>query len=1228
MLDNVKIGPKLTGGFLVVAVLAAVVGLTGYLSADLLMKHLDEIAQTRLSGVRSLLVLQESQNAVLAGERGLLNRRMFTDPKVRQAQFDYIEDAWRRADQAWAIYEPLPKSTEEAQVWKEFVPVWAAWKNAHLAMMKQSGEKAGLADAGHSAIGAEITALDDRIYAASLEARQDYLAASAKLARLAEINDQIAETAGVAARQAAARAKSIILIVALVALASAAALGTMLSRSISRPLQCGVEMMRELSLGHLGQRLRMRRRDEVGVLAQTMDGFAEDLQRNMVGSIQKIAAGDLTVQLVPKDGQDEITPALMTTVGSLQGLVTEAGMLSQAAIAGKLATRGDTTRFQGGYRDIVQGVNDTLDAVVGPLNVAATYVDRISKGDIPAKITDMYQGDFNEIKNNLNTCIDAVNALVVDAGTLSQAAVAGKLTTRADASHHQGDFRRIVDGVNRTIDALVGLLDAMPSPAFVVDREFGIRYINRAAAGLTGMPPQQLLGTRCYDLFKTPVCRTPDCATGRCMQENREVKGETVASPQAGRFEIDYAGVPIRDESGLVAAALEVITDQTAVKRAARTAEKQAAYQTAETERLAAAMTSLADGQLDFSLIVGTGDSDTSQLRTTFEALAAAVSQCRDAIRVLVTDAKTLSQAAVAGKLATRADATRHQGEYRNIVQGVNDTLDAVIGPLNVAATYVDRISKGDIPAKITDSYNGDFNEIKNNLNLCIDALDGLIVEMKEMSRQHDLGEIDVAIDANRFQGAYREMAAGVNQMVSGHIAVKKKAMACVGEFGRGNFEAPLEKFPGKKAFINETIEQVRTNLKALIADTNELVQAAVGGRLSTRADATKHQGDFRKIVEGVNQTLDAVIDPVNEAARVLEEVANRDLSARVTGDYRGDHAKIKESLNAAVGNLDEALQQVSLAVEQVAAASGQIGSGSQSLAQGASEQASSIEEIGSSLQEVTSQTRQNAGNAKEARTLAEGARGSANQGLESMGRMSAAIDRIKASSDATAKIVKTIDEIAFQTNLLALNAAVEAARAGDAGKGFAVVAEEVRNLAMRSAEAAKTTANLIEESVQNAENGVALNGEVLTKLQEINEQANRVGVVMGEIASASDQQAIGIDQVTSAVDQMSQVTQSQAANSEESASMAEELSGQAEELRSMVTRFRLSGGSGILPGAARPGSAGNRLDATRRVAGGAGVSSASLRVVPGYGAGGNSKRTAEEKNLGDGEDREAMRAF
>jgi methyl-accepting chemotaxis protein len=182
---------------------------------------------------------------------------------------------------------------------------------------------------------------------------------------------------------------------------------------------------------------------------------------------------------------------------------------------------------------------------------------------------------------------------------------------------------------------------------------------------------------------------------------------------------------------------------------------------------------------------------------------------------------------------------------------------------------------------------------------------------------------------------------------------------------------------------------------------------------------------------------------------------------------------------------------------------------------------------------------------------------------------LSQAIDKIKASSDSTAKIVKTIDEIAFQTNLLALNAAVEAARAGDAGKGFAVVAEEVRNLAMRSAEAAKNTANMIEESVKNAEGGVSINQEVLKNLTEINNQVNKVSAVMAEIAAASDQQSQGVDQVNMAVEQMNQVTQQVAANAEESASAAQELSGQAEDMKSMVGAFRLTT---VLSSSSRPG--------------------------------------------------------
>jgi methyl-accepting chemotaxis protein len=242
-----------------------------------------------------------------------------------------------------------------------------------------------------------------------------------------------------------------------------------------------------------------------------------------------------------------------------------------------------------------------------------------------------------------------------------------------------------------------------------------------------------------------------------------------------------------------------------------------------------------------------------------------------------------------------------------------------------------------------------------------------------------------------------------------------------------------------------------------------------------------------------------------------------------------------------------------------VTTAANQINSGSQALSQGASEQAGSLEEVASSLHEMASMTQQNASNAKVAHHLAEAARNSADQGMDSMRRLSRSIDMIKASSDSTAKIVKTIDEIAFQTNLLALNAAVEAARAGDAGKGFAVVAEEVRNLAMRSAEAAKNTSSLIEESVKNAEGGVGINAEVFKGLEEIFTQVNKVNNVLSEISSASDQQTAGINEVNKAVEQLNQGTQNVAASAEESASAAENLSVQADTMQSLVAQFQIA---------------------------------------------------------------------
>ncbi|MBN2343038.1 MAG: hypothetical protein JXX29_01970 [Deltaproteobacteria bacterium] len=429
---------------------------------------------------------------------------------------------------------------------------------------------------------------------------------------------------------------------------------------------------------------------------------------------------------------------------------------------------------------------------------------------------------------------------------------------------------------------------------------------------------------------------------------------------------------------------------------------------------------------------------------------------------------------------------------------------------------------------------------------------------MNHMSREHDAGDIDVIIPASHFEGAFKDMANGVNNMVNGHIAVKKKAMACVKEFGLGNFDAPLERFPGKKAFINDTIEDVRANLKKTSNEIKKLIDASRDGQLSVRGDQSQFSGGWRDMVQGVNELLNTILTPINEASNVLDELANYNLTARVKGEYRGDHAKIKNALNSTGEVLHDAIAQVRLAVNQVNSAAQQISVSSQQVAEGASEQASSLQETTSSMEEMSGMTKQNADNTRQAQGLAEGTRDTANKGTVEMKRMVGAMGKIKTAAERIAEIIKDINDIAFQTNLLALNAAVEAARAGDAGRGFAVVAEEVRNLAGRAKDAAQNTESLIKESVQLAETGESISADVNENLLGMVESVGKVTDIISEITVASHEQARGIEQVNKAMIEMDKVTQRAAANSEESSSASEELAGQAQELLSLVAKFRI----------------------------------------------------------------------
>jgi methyl-accepting chemotaxis protein len=358
------------------------------------------------------------------------------------------------------------------------------------------------------------------------------------------------------------------------------------------------------------------------------------------------------------------------------------------------------------------------------------------------------------------------------------------------------------------------------------------------------------------------------------------------------------------------------------------------------------------------------------------------------------------------------------------------------------------------------------------------------------------------------------------------------------------------------------------TDHETMVKLSREYEAAVASSDSSRSADAYAKMSDFALINIGV--TFSAAESLLNEVIGI-----NNQAAAEATQSALAQSAflKILNLVATIIGvlgalalgiliarGINNDLRRVASSLgsgsEQTASAAGQVSQSSQMMAEGASKQASSLEETSASLEEITAMTKSNAEKAQEAMSLAGAAKISAGKGAEAMTEMMAAIEGIKKSSDTTAKIVKTIDEIAFQTNLLALNAAVEAARAGDAGKGFAVVAEEVRNLAHRSAEAARNTGVMIEDSVKQATNGVAITRKVGESLAEIASAANKVNDLVAQIASANLQQADGVEQVNTAVSQMDQVTQSNASSSEESASAAEELNAQAVEMQNMVSEL------------------------------------------------------------------------
>ncbi len=482
-----------------------------------------------------------------------------------------------------------------------------------------------------------------------------------------------------------------------------------------------------LQQGHLAERARAdlfvgSERAVVDSLNGMLDSVIKPL--NMSAEyMDRISKGDIPPRITDTYQGDfnEVKNNLNVCIDAIGRLVSDGVAQTKAMLEGKLAVRTDVTLHQGDFKKVLEGFNMALDNVIKPLNVSAEYMDRISKGDIPPKITDEYHGDFNEVKNNINVCIDAVARLVSDGVSLTQAMLEGKLAVRSDATKHQGDFRKVIEGFNLALDNVIKPLNITAE------------YMDRISKG--EIPPK---------------------ITDAYQGDFNEVKNNlNVCIDALGRLVSDGVALTKAMLEGKLAVRTDVTLHQGDFKKVLEGFNMALDNVIKPLNVSAEYMDRISKGDIP-PKITDTYQGDFNEVKNNLNV-------CIDAIGRLVSDGVALTKAMLEGKLAVRTDVTLHQGDFKKVLEGFNMALDNVIKPLNVSAEYMDRISKGDIPPKITDTYQGDFNEVKNNLNVCIDAISRLVNDGVGLTQAMLEGKLATRSDATKHEGDFRKVIEGFN---------------------------------------------------------------------------------------------------------------------------------------------------------------------------------------------------------------------------------------------------------------------------------------------------------------------------------------------------------------------------------------------------------------------------------------------------------------------------------
>ena len=472
----------------------------------------------------------------------------------------------------------------------------------------------------------------------------------------------------------------------------------------------------------------------------------------------------------------------------------------------------------------------------------------------------------------------------------------------------------------------------------------------------------------------------------------------------------------------------------------------------------------------------------TAQYAGDHEKMKLAVNQVGVVVQHLHEELSRLVQASRDGMLSERGKPELFKGAFADLMTGVNEMLDAVIKPLNVSADYVQRISAGNIPAKISDHYNGDFNKIKNNLNVCIDTVN------------------------------------------------------------------------------------------ALVTDATMLAQAAVEGKLATRADVSRHQGDYRKIVEGVNATLDSVVGPIWEVDNVLAQMAKGDLTVRIASDFAGDFNKLKSAVNSLAAQFGGAVAQIGKETTSLVASSAQLKQVSQQMGASAEETSTQANVVSAASEEVSKNVQSVATGADEmgasikeiAKSTAEATR-VAGVAVKTAATTNQTIAKLGQSSAEIGQVIKVITSIAQQTNLLALNATIEAARAGEAGKGFAVVANEVKELAKETAKATEDISRKIEAIQGDTKGAVSAIGEISSIIAQISDIQTTIASAIEEQSATTNEigrtlaeTAKGSTDISRNIGGVAEAARSTSAGAADTQQSAQSLAAMAAELQSLVSQFKI----------------------------------------------------------------------